>query len=107
MVACVEEYGNKTKTQKRACKTCMRLKKATLEIFSEKPVNSVIGRQVSICLAPSIDPMKIRHLACAAVGFVFGYFSSAMIGVTSNEIETSLKPLKRPFVRRLRAFLER
>jgi hypothetical protein len=66
-----------------------------------------IGNQVSVYLSPNIDPMKIRRLACAVAGFVFGFFSFAMIGMTSDEIETSIKPLRRVFVRSLCAFLGR
>ena len=66
-----------------------------------------IENQVSIYLSPNIGPLKIRRLACAVAGFVFGFFSFAMIGMTSGEVETSIKPLRRVFVRSLCAFLER
>jgi len=66
-----------------------------------------IENQVSIYLSPRIDPMKIRRLACAVAGFVFGFFSFAMIGMASDEIETSIKPLKRVFVGSLGTFLGR
>lgn len=66
-----------------------------------------IENQVSPYLSPRIDPLKIRRLACAVAGFVFGFFSFAMIGMTSDEIETSVKPLRQVFVRSLCTFLGR
>jgi AcrR family transcriptional regulator len=58
-------------------------------------------------LSPRIDPVKIRRLACAVAGFIFGFFSFAMIGMEPCEIETSIKPLRRAFVRSLCIFLGR
>ena len=213
MIAGARKQGKKTRTQKRARKTRKRLKKAALDIFSEKPVDSVtveeitekadlgkgtlyqhfadkeaivvvlvdeavghlieriraydrqpetlegmlehlldahyrfcidsreefimlfqgkllakmqaesdtldeleepylqyleeIGDQVSVYLSPNIAAMKIRRLACAVAGFVFGFFSFAMIGMTAREMETSIAPLRRVFVRSLCAFLGR
>jgi AcrR family transcriptional regulator len=66
-----------------------------------------IEEQVSIYLSPRIDPLKIRRLACAVAGFVFGFFSFAMIGMNEDEIDTSIKPLRRVFVTGLCAFLGR
>jgi AcrR family transcriptional regulator len=66
-----------------------------------------IEEQVSRYLSPQIDPLKVRRLACAVAGFVFGFLSFAMIGMTEDEIETSVKPLRRVFVRSLCAFLGR
>jgi AcrR family transcriptional regulator len=66
-----------------------------------------IENQVAMYLSPRIDPHKIRRLACAVAGFVFGFFSFAMIGMDSDEIQTSIKPLRRVFVRSLSAFLGR
>lgn len=51
--------------------------------------------------------MKLRRLACAVAGFVFGFFSFAVIGMASDEIEASIKPLRRVFVRSLCTFLGR
>ena len=65
-----------------------------------------IENRVSVYLSPRIDPIKIRRLACAVAGFVFGFFSFAAIGMTPDEIETSIKPLGRVFVRSLYIFLE-
>jgi hypothetical protein len=66
-----------------------------------------IEEQVSTYLSPRIEPLKVRRLACAVAGFVFGYFSFAMIGMTWQEIETSITPLRRVFVRSLVTFLGR
>jgi AcrR family transcriptional regulator len=66
-----------------------------------------IEEQVSTYLSPRIDPLKVRRLACAVAGFVFGFFSFAMIGMSGEEIETSITPLRRVFVRSLVTFLGR
>jgi AcrR family transcriptional regulator len=66
-----------------------------------------IEEQISIYLSPRIAPLKVRRLACAVAGFVFGFFSFAMIGMTSKEIETSITPLRRVFVKSLVTFLGR
>jgi AcrR family transcriptional regulator len=66
-----------------------------------------IEGQVATYLSPRIAPQKIRRLACAVAGFVFGFFSFAMIGMSQDEIQTSIKPLRRVFVRSLSAFLGR
>jgi AcrR family transcriptional regulator len=66
-----------------------------------------IEEQVSTYLSPRIDPLKVRRLACAVAGFVFGFFSFAMIGMSAKEIETSITPLRRVFVKSLVTFLGR
>jgi len=66
-----------------------------------------IEEQVSTYLSPRIARLKVRRLACAVAGFVFGFFSFAMIGMTSQEIEKSITPLKRVFLKSLVAFLGR
>jgi AcrR family transcriptional regulator len=66
-----------------------------------------IENKVSRYLSPKIEPVKIRRLACAVAGFVFGFFSFAMIGMTQDEIQTSIKPLRRVFVESLVTFLGR
>lgn len=52
-----------------------------------------------------VDPVRIRRLACAVAGFVFGFFSFAMIGMEPQDIETSIKPLRQSFVKSLSSFL--
>lgn len=66
-----------------------------------------IEEQVSTYLSPRIAPLKVRRLACAVAGFVFGFFSFAMIGMSAEEIETSIAPLRRVFVGSLVTFLGR
>jgi len=64
-----------------------------------------IEDQVSSYVSPKVDPLKVRRLACAVAGFVFGFFSFAMIGMTEYEIGKSLKPFRRSFVKSLSTFL--
>jgi AcrR family transcriptional regulator len=66
-----------------------------------------IEKQVAKYLSPGIDPLRIRRLACAVAGFVYGFLSFAMIGMTPEQIEESIMPLRRVFVKGLCAFLER
>lgn len=66
-----------------------------------------IENQVSHYVSSKIDTAKIHRLACAVAGFISGYFSFAMIGMDEDEIETSIKPLKKAFVRSLCVFLGR
>ena len=90
-------------------KLLLKLQSDTLDEL-EEPYLRYLGEieaQVSSYLSPRIEPLKVRRLACAVAGFVFGFFSFAMIGMTSEEIETSIKPLRRVFVRSVCAFLGR
>jgi AcrR family transcriptional regulator len=90
-------------------KLLLRLQSETLDELEEPYLRYLeeIENQVSAYFSPRIDPIKIRRLACAVAGFVFGFFSFAMIGMTPDEIETSIKPLRRVFVRSLCTFLGR
>ena len=90
-------------------KLLLRLESDTLDELEEPYLRYLgeIENQVSSYLSPRIGPLKIRRLACAVAGFVFGFFSFAMIGMTSDEIETSVNPLRRVFVRSLCTFLGR
>jgi AcrR family transcriptional regulator len=90
-------------------KILLKLQSDTLDELEEPYMRYLeeIEEQVSIYLSPRIDPLKVRRLACAVAGFVFGFLSFAMIGMTSEEIEKSIKPLRRVFVKSLVAFLER
>ena len=74
----------------------------------EEPYLRYLGEiedQVSQHVSPKINPAKIRRLACAVAGFISGYFSFAVIGMDEDEIESSVKPLKKAFVRTLCTFL--
>ena len=74
----------------------------------EEPYLRYLGEiegQVARFISPELNQAKIRRLACAVAGFISGYFSFAMIGMSENEIETSVKPLKNAFVKTLCTFL--
>jgi len=58
-------------------------------------------------LSAETDPVKIRGLACAVAGFVFGFLSFASIGMSSDEIEACIKPVRQVFVRSLCTLLGR
>ncbi|MFC1676740.1 TetR/AcrR family transcriptional regulator [Planctomycetota bacterium] len=90
-------------------KLLLKLQSDTLDELEEPYLRYLaeIEDQLSTYLSPRIDPLKVRRLACAVAGFVFGFFSFAMIGMTEDEIDKSVKPLRRVFVRSLCAFLGR
>jgi AcrR family transcriptional regulator len=90
-------------------KLLLKLESETLDELEEPYLRYLeeIEQKVSKYLSPRIDPIKIRRLACAVAGFVFGFFSFAMIGMTENQIQTSIKPLRRVFVDSLVTFLGR
>ena len=90
-------------------KLLLKLQSDTLDELEEPYLRYLeeIESQVSTYLSPRIDPLKVRRLACAVAGFVFGFFSFAMIGMTEDEIDSSIKPLRRVFVRSLCSFLGR
>ena len=74
----------------------------------EEPYLRYLGEiedHVSRYVSPKINPSKIRRLACAIAGFISGYFSFAMIGMDEDEIESSVKPLRKAFVKTLCTFL--
>ena len=76
----------------------------------EEPYLRYLGEiedQVSHYLSPHIAALKVRLLACAVAGFVFGFFSFAMIGMTRDEIETSIQSLRQVFVKSLVTFVGR
>lgn len=90
-------------------KLLLRLESDTLDELEEPYMHYLeeIEEQISSYLSPRIAPIKIRRLACAVAGFVFGFFSFAAIGMTSEEIESSIQPLQRTFVNSLCTFLGR
>jgi AcrR family transcriptional regulator len=90
-------------------KILLRLQSDTLDEL-EEPYMRYLGEiedQVSAYISPRIDTLKVRRLACAVAGFVFGFFSFAMIGMEEDELDKSIKPLRRVFVKSLCAFLGR
>jgi len=90
-------------------KLLLKLQSDTLDELEEPYLKYLaeIENQTSTYLSPRIDPLKIRRLACAVAGFVFGFLSFAMIGMTEAEIDKSIKPLRQVFVRSLCTFLGR
>jgi len=64
-----------------------------------------IENLLSPYVSGKVDLLRIRRFACAVAGFVFGFFSFAMIGMEPEEIETSIKPLRQSFVKSLSSFL--
>ena len=90
-------------------KLLLRLESDVLDELEEPYMRylEAIEELVSSYLSPRIAAIKIRRLACAVAGFVFGFFSFAMIGMTDEEVESSVNPLRRSFVQSLCAFLGR
>lgn len=90
-------------------KMLLKLESDALEELEEPYLRYLgeIEEQVSTYLSPRIAPSKVRRLACAVAGFVFGFLSFAMIGMTCRETETSIAPLRQVFVKGLVAFLGR
>lgn len=87
----------------------LRLKSNKLDELEEPYLRYLeeIENQISEYLSPKTDLLKTRRLACAVAGFVFGFFSFAMLGMTKDEIEESIESLRQVFVRSLCTFLER
>ena len=85
----------------------LKLQRETDEALEEPYVRylQAIEKQVAPFLSRGIDPVKLRRFACAVAGFVSGFFSFAMIGMESEEMETSLEPLRRAFVATSSMFL--
>ena len=90
-------------------KTFIKLQSDHLDELEEPYLKylEAIELQVTRYLSPRIDPLKVRRLACAVAGFVFGFLSFATIGMTEEQIEDSVSPLRRVFVRSLSTFLGR
>jgi AcrR family transcriptional regulator len=66
-----------------------------------------LENQISDYVSPKINRAKIRRLAYAIAGFIFGFFLFAMVSMDADEIETSIKPLREAFVKSLCVFLGR
>jgi len=90
-------------------KLLLKLQFDTMDKLEEPYLNYLqeIEDQISTYLSPRIAPLKVRRLACVVAGFAFGFFLFAMIGMTEDEVDKSVKPLRRVFVRSLCAFLGR
>jgi AcrR family transcriptional regulator len=76
--------------------------------FMEEPFGrylELVESMISPYLNEKVDMLKIRRMACAVAGFVFGFLSFAMIGMDRAEVEESMKPLREGFVNSLTTFL--
>ncbi len=66
---------------------------------------SEIEQRIAPLVVQPVDRAKIRRLSCAVAGFVSGFFSFAMIGMSPDEIEQSLAPLRTAFLAASSTFL--
>jgi AcrR family transcriptional regulator len=62
-------------------------------------------KQVAPFVPVESQGAKIRGLSCAIAGFVFGFFSFAMMGMSQQQIQDSLRPLRKAFVESMARFL--
>jgi len=65
----------------------------------------IIEDQIRPFAKKGVDSTRLRRFACALAGFVSGFFSFAMIGMSAQAMEESLGPLRRAFVATSTAFL--
>ena len=88
-------------------KLLVKLQSDHLDELEEPYLRYLKEIEVQVCkyTQPNIDPLKIRRMACAVAGFVFGFLSFAMIGMTEEQVEDSIGPLRRVFVKGLCGFL--
>lgn len=56
---------------------------------------------------PSVEPVRVRRLACAVAGFVSGFLSFAMIAMEPETLEKNLEPIRKAFVDGMTAFMGR
>lgn len=66
-----------------------------------------LERQIKPFISDGGEVAKVRRLSCAIAGFVFGFFSFAMIGLSREEMEESVKDLRKAFVESMAKFLAR
>jgi AcrR family transcriptional regulator len=64
-----------------------------------------LEKQVAPFVSVEAQGAKIRGLSCAIAGFVFGFFSFAMMGLSPQQIQDSLRPLRKAFVESMARFL--
>ena len=86
----------------------VKLQRETAEELEEPYMRYLraIESQVAPFLPHGVPAGKLRRFACAVAGFVSGFFSFAMIGMSSDEMETGLGPLRGAFVRTSTMFLK-
>ena len=89
-------------------KLLLKLQSEPLDELEEPYLNYLkeIEEQVSKYTSPKTNQQKIRRLACAVAGFIFGYLSFATIGMTEEQVGESFKPLRKVFIRSLCEFLD-
>jgi AcrR family transcriptional regulator len=74
----------------------------------EQPFSDYLAelqRQIARFSPAAADPRKTRRLACALAGFASGFSSFGMVGLSDQDIENCLAPLRRTFVAAASAFL--
>jgi len=87
----------------------LKLQSETPEQLEEPYIRyiEVIENRIRPFAGEGIEPTRLRRFACALAGFVSGFFSFAMIGMSAEAMEKSLRPLRRAFVATSTAFLGR
>jgi hypothetical protein len=98
----------KSRTGTKVRRTRKLQKVAALNVFNGKSLDTVTVEEITekINFVSQLMDFTIRQrFACAAAEFVYGFFSFAMIGMTCEQIETSVEPLRRVFVESLRTFV--
>ena len=66
-----------------------------------------IEKEVAPFLPQPVEAGKLRRFACAAAGFVSGFFSFATIGMTPDEMERGLGPLRHAFIASATSYLKK
>ncbi len=85
----------------------LQLQRETLEELEMPYLRYLEGieNQLARFLPARIESVRLRRFACALAGFVSGFFSFATIGMSPEELEMSMKPLRRAFVATSTVFL--
>lgn len=65
----------------------------------------VIAQQLSSHVPHPIDTDRLHRLSHSLTGFVSGFLSFAMIGMSRRDMQKSLRPMRKAFVSAARAFL--
>ncbi|MGH2270545.1 TetR/AcrR family transcriptional regulator [Anaerohalosphaeraceae bacterium U12dextr] len=64
-----------------------------------------LEKQVRPFVPAGVESFKMRRLSCAIAGFVFGFFSFGIIGMSREEMADSIRPLRKAFVDSMARFL--
>lgn len=62
--------------------------------------------QLEPFLGHEAEPARVKRLACAIAGFVTGFYSFGLIGLTERDLGNSFGPLRQVFVSSAAAFLQ-